>query len=544
LNESHRTIALMCGLVAVAAVIRIALIPRQTLWADEIFSLAIATGHSLEQSASQSRPELGDYFENPEPRSASYYRKYLENDHAATLARVTRAVLLSDTSPPLYYLLLHGWTLVFGTSDLALRMFSVLWSLAAIPLIFLIGHALNGSKAGLLACVIFAIAPQAVYYSTEGRMYSLVWFLIAVYAYAMFRLHDGVRWTWVLAAILTGSAGLLTHYFFMFPWLACTAWLLVEKGRAARWTPVLIGLAVALLVLPWYVNLPVSFTAWRVTSHWLYMRNSQWPRRTAFIHLLWSFFSIAGTWLGSRRIDHLGAVCVVAVAAMASVRRPRKVLNPQTALLWVWLMAVLLAPIAFDVVCGSFTSVTDRYALAGLPAAFVLFALCLLQMPVGAGVIAGFALAAIWAIGDRRVFLNPSRDSEPYRAVALRIDHQSPHPGLLVVHSIPSGVLGIARYLHSDIPLFSWVGQLHVRSVPHDIAEPTARTHRVLLVKIHQVGEPAPEDVWLLAHAWEVRTIKDENAEIEVFELTPAPQAAGCRRIFGAPEASYADSRK
>jgi hypothetical protein len=518
LNESQRTVVFLCGLVVAAAVIRIALIPRQALWADEVFSLAIATGHSLEQPANQSQPKLGDYFENPEPQSASFYRKYLENDHGANVVRVTRAVLLSDTSPPLYYILLHGWTVMFGTSDFSLRLFSVLWSLAAMPLLFLIGRALNSSKAGLLACMFFAIASQAIYYSTEGRMYSLVWFLVSAYAYAMLKLHDeGLRWDRVLIAVLAGAGGLLTHYFFMFSWLACTAWLLVGKGRTTRWTPVFVGLAIMIIVLPWYVHLPGSIKAWRVTGYWLYTRNSLWPRRTAFIHLLWSFFSIEGTWGGSKRIDLLGIVCVVAVVMAACMRRPRQILDRRTAILWFWLVATILGPIAFDALRGTFTSIEDRYVLAGLPAAFVLFAIFLREMPAGTGIVAGSAIVMIWAIGDRRIFLNPSRDSEPYRGVALRIDRESPRPDLAVLHAIPSGVLGIARYLRSDVPLFTWVGQLRVRSMPNDIAEASAGAHKVILVKIHQVSEPAPESAWLQAHADRRRTIKDENAEIQVF---------------------------
>jgi hypothetical protein len=321
--------------------------------------------------------------------------------------------------------------------------------------------------------------------------------------------------------------------------------LLVDKGRAARWTPVFIGLAIVILVLPWYVNLPASLTAWRVSGHWLYdpvfgyeIQKRVWPWRTASIHLLWSFFTIAGTWLGSKRIDHLGAVWVVAVVVVACVRRPREILNRRTALLWVWMTAAILAPITFDVLRKSFASITDRYVLAGLPAAFTLFAICLLEMPRGPGIIAGLAIVMIWAIGDRRVFLNPSRDSEPYRNVALRIDRESPHPDLLVLHAIPSGILGIARYLRSDIPLFSWVGQLHVRWVPDDIAQAAAGTHKVILVKIHQLGEPAPEDVWLKGHASGTRTAEDENAEIEVFEIAPAARGSGCRHALPPPEGS------
>ena len=93
-------------------------------------------------------------------------------------SRVVRAVLLSDTSPPLYYLLLYGWTLVFGTSDVALRLFSTTWSLACLPLLVDVARRIGGRDSVLPACILFALSPLAVYYSTEGRMYSLLWFCV------------------------------------------------------------------------------------------------------------------------------------------------------------------------------------------------------------------------------------------------------------------------------------------------------------------------------------------------------------------------------
>ena len=43
-------------------------------------------------------------------------------------------------------------------------------------------------------------------------------------------------------------------------------------------------------------------------------------------------------------------------------------------------------------------------------------------------------------------------------------------PGdLVLVHAIPSGVLGIARYLEADVPMAAWVGQLGRRRVPEDL---------------------------------------------------------------------------
>src|SRR5690242_21783273 len=103
---------LLFALFAVVALGQIALARRQSLWADEIFSLAIATGHSLEHRAAEARPELGDFVEPTTAVPPQEFRRYLKHDSPPALPiRVLRAVFLSDTSPPLYYLLLYGWTL-------------------------------------------------------------------------------------------------------------------------------------------------------------------------------------------------------------------------------------------------------------------------------------------------------------------------------------------------------------------------------------------------------------------------------------------------
>ncbi len=94
-------------LFGIAMLLRLSLLDRQGLWVDEVFSLAMATGHSIEQDPAISRPELGDFVE---PRAAvppAELRRYLQHDSPpAGPYRVLRGVFISDTSPPLYYLLL------------------------------------------------------------------------------------------------------------------------------------------------------------------------------------------------------------------------------------------------------------------------------------------------------------------------------------------------------------------------------------------------------------------------------------------------------
>ena len=138
-------IAALLAVIALAAALRVALLDRQGLWSDEVFSLAIATGHSLEHPAAEADPAQGDYVEAPTPLPASAFKHYTQHeDPPAGFHRVLRAIRLSDTSPPLYYLLLNGWTRWAGVSDAALRLFSALWALASIPMVWLIARRVGG----------------------------------------------------------------------------------------------------------------------------------------------------------------------------------------------------------------------------------------------------------------------------------------------------------------------------------------------------------------------------------------------------------------
>jgi len=82
-----------------------------------------------------------------------------------------------DIHPPLYYVLLHGWTGLLGPSPLALRLMSVAIGTLTLPLTYVAGRWLAGRRAGLLTAFLLAVSPMHVFYSQEVRMYGLVAFL-------------------------------------------------------------------------------------------------------------------------------------------------------------------------------------------------------------------------------------------------------------------------------------------------------------------------------------------------------------------------------
>ena len=81
----------------------------------------------------------------------------------------------TDFHPPLYYLFMKLWTNLFGYSEIALRMPSILFSLMTGYVVYLIG--------GVWAMAFFLFNPLIVYYSQEARMYMMVTFLLTAALY-------------------------------------------------------------------------------------------------------------------------------------------------------------------------------------------------------------------------------------------------------------------------------------------------------------------------------------------------------------------------
>lgn len=519
MSTAASRIAALLAVMVLAAGLRVALLDRQGLWADELFSLAIATGHSLEHPAAVADPALGDYVEAPTPLPAAAYRRYLEHENPpAGFSRIIRALRLSDTSPPLYYLLLSGWTRQLGTSDAAVRLFSALWAVATVPVLWLVARRVGGEPAALAAAVLFAINPLGLYYSVEARMYSMVMFLAVSLIALTLRLGDRPVRPWSVAVwTLVSAAALLTHYFTVFVWVACLVWL-ATRWRQIRWTWIIGAVLVTgLLVLPWYVVVPESLRQWRVTGDWLYTPLGVRRALLAPFELAWSFLSGRGRWSSSTRSAWLaaGAFAAVAVALVLAFRR--RLFSEGRGLVWLCVAAACVGPVMFDLLKGTSTALIPRYALAGLPGMLVLAALALARIGLAGRVALLLAITLAWSSGVRAILRLEARQLEPYREVAVSLSKTLTPRDLLLVHSIPSGVLGIARYADGSTSMASWVEQLGQRRVPGDVEALTEGREKVVLVRIHEVGAPAPEESWLRDHARLVGESRREAARLSVF---------------------------
>jgi hypothetical protein len=520
-------------LIAVAAsllglALRVGVAEKQGLWADEVFSLALATGHSLEHPAAVARAHLGDYVESPRPLPPSAYRAYAE--HGSPLcgpSRVFRAVFLSDTSPPLYYLLLYAWTLVLGTSDMALRSLSLLFAALCFPLLWSLGRQLGGRWTASAAVVLFTFAPLSVYYATEGRMYSLVWFTMLAVAYLTHRLYRRGATTAVIALwVLASAAGLLTHYFFAFPWAALVAWVLLFGGRSTRAGIVAGVVATCLVVAPWYVHLPETFRHWRVTQGWLNSSPGQDRKLPkGLLKLLWSYVAPAGPWWGYTRFPRRRIVNVLMTASLVVAAFParRFFTRRRMLMLWFWLSAALLSLPALDLLGGTNMTAQIRYGMAGMPAAHLILALALRHARPLARALVPLAFSVCWAPAYFQMFDGDTRNSFAYRGLGRLLARQARESDLVLVNSIPTGIISVARCLENDSALergaglASWVQRLGVRRVPEDLHRLASGKRRIFLVDIYHKSEPSPELDWLRGNARLVSEDRLDGASVYGF---------------------------
>lgn len=167
--------------------------------------------------------------------------------------------LRHDGHPPLYYWLLHGWLDLVGGGDVAVRALSGIFAIAALPLAWLAGRRLGGTRTAWAALLLLAWSPFAVRYATETRMYALVTLLVLAGYLLVRRAVDERRApiSWLAAlALLTGTL-LLTQYWSMFlaaAVVAVLAWWGRRPGTTMRRVALRLVGAMAvggLLFVPW-----------------------------------------------------------------------------------------------------------------------------------------------------------------------------------------------------------------------------------------------------------------------------------------------------
>ncbi len=123
----------------------------------------------------------------------------------------------TDVHPPLHHAILWVTVRVFGTSEFAVRLPSLIAGVALVPAMYWVGKVVFNRRTGWIAAVLATIAPFCVWYSQEARMYSQFMLFAALAIGAQVLAVRRGRWyDWALYAVSTALL-FWTQYFGIMP---------------------------------------------------------------------------------------------------------------------------------------------------------------------------------------------------------------------------------------------------------------------------------------------------------------------------------------
>lgn len=312
----------------------------------------------------------------------------------------------SDVHPPVYYALLHYWSLVFGTSEIGLRSFSAVCAVLTIPLMYILGRDLFASqRIGLYAALLLAVSHFHIHYAQEARNYS---YLVLVVVAGMIgfvrylKLFDSAEkesagqgntswkvflsasWKTLLLYFLTTTLVLYSHFFAFFVIAAqnilVASFIIARKDVWKRLWQSWYALQALLLIIiaPW-----LNILYWQIRT----VQKGFWIEQPTFWTLVETFIEYAGS-LSAAFI--LIPLCIITLIRLRkhlasdfddsfSAVRHRETLfaaefwwDYRLALLVLWMLAPIFLPFALSYITKPIYYV--KYTIPALPAFLLLAA--------------------------------------------------------------------------------------------------------------------------------------------------------------------------
>lgn len=169
-------------------------------------------------------------------------------------------LLRLDGSPPLFYLLLHGWMELFGQTEPATHAMSMVFAVICIPVAYWGGKTLFGTRAGWFSAILTATNPYLALYSGETRMYTMVVLFAMVATICFLHIFAYRHRRYMPAFVVSLTLLLYTHnwglFFALGAGLALIPCLLrvVDRRRLILDAVIVFGLT-AVAYLPWVPTL-------------------------------------------------------------------------------------------------------------------------------------------------------------------------------------------------------------------------------------------------------------------------------------------------
>jgi uncharacterized membrane protein len=215
----------LAGAIALGAILRFWHLGLKPLWMDEVITAIFSLGKNY-----QDLP-MEVVFPLERVQEIFTFRPGISCD------QIVQNVATQSTHPPLFFCSMYrwlGWMNPLGTEWVTkLRSLPALFGVGAIAAIYGVNRIAFSRTSGILAAVLMAVSPFAVYLSQEARHYTMPMLLITLALLGLMQIQRDIFersrlrfWVWLLWAIIN-SIGLYVHYFFALAFIAEIATLLV-----------------------------------------------------------------------------------------------------------------------------------------------------------------------------------------------------------------------------------------------------------------------------------------------------------------------------
>lgn len=330
-----------------------------------------------------------------------------------------------DAHPPLYFAVLYYLIRFLGDTEWLLRLPSVVFGIAAVGAIYVLGRQLYSRREGLIAAAIMAVSWAPIYYSQEARSYSLLLLVGIILFHFWLRLmrayeaDEAVPATTFIGYVLAATGMSYLHYFgfqmIVLQMLGCVVLFLFRPRILVRVAAVY---GLILLAYAWW--LPIMFA--QMAAH-----TSLWIPASTLPQAVASFVDFAyhvDAWILLVLVmPAYIAAAIIGVrwmTAQTPMRSWRALVFSSGGLLLLWATLPFLAAFVQSVILRPI--LVDRYLIVSLPAVYLLLARGIAAVPV--------PLAAVWTgslctalvlslLIDDHYYTKPQKDQ--YREVAAHV---------------------------------------------------------------------------------------------------------------------------
>ncbi|MEZ4594742.1 MAG: glycosyltransferase family 39 protein [Chloroflexota bacterium] len=126
---------------------------------------------------------------------------------------IVQGISSPDLHPPLYFLILHLWQQLIGSTEFAYRLPSLFFMLLAVAFFYHLGNQVWGKETAVGALLLVMVSPFFYWYAREARMYALLVLETLIFYRTLWTvLQPGQRWWHFVLLGIFGLLLVMTHY--------------------------------------------------------------------------------------------------------------------------------------------------------------------------------------------------------------------------------------------------------------------------------------------------------------------------------------------